>query len=102
MTAEPNDIVIVEAVRSPVGKRNGELSTMHSIDLLGDVQRALFERTGMDPVDVGQVVGGCVGQVGMQSLNVTRNAWLAAGLPEGCADATGYPQLGHAAAAGEI
>ena len=75
------EVVIVDAVRSPVGKRNGELSSMHSINLLGDVQKALFDRTGMDPAQVGQVVGGCVGQVGMQTMNVARNAWLAAGLP---------------------
>src|SRR5690348_18430769 len=71
------DVVIVEAVRTPTGRRNGGLSTMHSIDLLGAVQRDLFIRTGVDPLEVGQVVGGCVGQVGMQAMNVTRNAWLA-------------------------
>ncbi len=76
-----NDVVIVEAVRSPVGRRNGGLSTSHSVDLLGTVQKALFERSGVDPSEVGQVVGGCVGQVGMQSMNVTRTAWLSAGLP---------------------
>ncbi len=75
------DVVIVDAVRSPVGKRNGELSTMQSINLLGDVQKALFDRTGVDPAEVGQVLGGCVGQVGMQTMNIARNAWLAAGLP---------------------
>src|SRR6266542_1901847 len=75
------DVVIVEAVRTPLGRRNGGLSTMHSIDLLGAVQRDLFLRTGVDPLEVGQVVGGCVGQTGMQAMNVTRNAWLAAGLP---------------------
>lgn len=75
------DVVIVDAVRSPVGRRNGELSAMQSINLLGDVQKALFDRTGMDPAEVGQVIGGCVGQVGMQTMNVARNAWLAAGLP---------------------
>src|SRR5258708_33416393 len=75
------DVVIVEAVRSPIGKRNGSLSGCHAIDLLGSVQRQLVDRAGIDPAQVGQVVGGCVGQVGMQSMNVTRNAWLAAGLP---------------------
>ena len=76
-----NDVVIVEAVRTPVGRRNGGLSTSHSVDILGTVQKALFERSGVDPSEVGQVVGGCVGQVGMQSMNVTRTAWLSAGLP---------------------
>ena len=65
------DVVIVEAVRTPTGRRNGGLSTMHSIDVLGAVQRELVARAGIDPRDVGQVVGGCVGQVGMQAANVT-------------------------------
>lgn len=88
------DVVIVDAVRSPIGKRNGELSSMHSINLLGDVQKAIFDRTGMDPAQVGQVVGGCVGQVGMQTMNVARNAWLAAGLPLEVAATTVDAQCG--------
>jgi len=76
-----SEVVIVDAVRSPIGRRNGSLSSAHPIDLLGQVLKSLFERTGVDPTDVGQVVGGCVGQVGMQSMNVTRTAWLGAGLP---------------------
>ena len=76
-----NDVVVVEAVRTPFTKRGGSLSTMHAIDLLGLVQRELFSRSDVDPADVGQVIGGCVGQVGMQSMNVTRTAWLTAGLP---------------------
>ena len=75
------EVVIVDALRTPFGRRNGGLSTMHSLDLLGVAQRSLFERTGVDPAEVGQVVGGCVGQVGMQTMNVTRGAWLTAGLP---------------------
>ncbi len=75
------EVVVVEAVRSPLGKRNGQLAAMHSIDLLGLVQAELLKRSGIDPSQVGQVVGGCVGQVGMQTMNVARNAWLAAGLP---------------------
>ncbi len=75
------DVVIVDAVRTPVGKRNGALAHVHANDLLGTVQRAVVERSGIDPGAIGQVVGGCVQQVGMQSGNVARNAWLAAGLP---------------------
>ena len=75
------DVVIVDAVRTPVGKRNGALAHVHANDLLGTVQRAVVERTGIDPGAIGQVVGGCVQQIGMQSGNVARNAWLAAGLP---------------------
>ena len=88
------DVVIVEAVRTPIGRRNGGLSIMHSLDLLGAVQRDLFTRTGVDPNEVGQVVGGCVGQTGMQAMNVTRNAWLSAGLPIEVAATTVDSQCG--------
>ncbi len=88
------EVVIVEAVRTPLGKRNGGLSTMHSIDLLGAVQSELFTRSGVDPSAVGQVVGGCVGQVGMQTMNVTRNAWLTSGLPLEVAATTVDAQCG--------
>jgi len=88
------DVVIVEAVRSPVGRRNGALSGMHAADLLADVQRAVIERSGIDPGEVGQVVGGCVGQVGMQAANVTRTAWLQAGLPLEAAATTVNTQCG--------
>ncbi len=74
-------VVVVEAARTPIGRRGGGLSTCHSVDVLGSVQKAVFDRSGVDPLEVGQVVGGCVGQVGMQSMNVTRTAWLTAGLP---------------------
>ena len=75
------DVVIVDAVRTPIGRRDGTLRSVHSADMLGKTQRALFERTGLDPEEVGQVVGGCVDQIGMQSFNITRTAWLTAGLP---------------------
>ncbi len=75
------DVVIVDAIRTAVGRRNGSLSPLHANDLLGAVQRAVLDRTGVSPDAIEQVVGGCVGQVGAQSSNVTRNAWLAAGLP---------------------
>ena len=81
VTTNPRDVVIVSAVRTPFGRRGGGLSAAHALDVLGLVQRAALDRAGVDPALVGQVVGGCVGQVGMQSMNVTRNAWLAAGLP---------------------
>jgi acetyl-CoA C-acetyltransferase len=88
------DVVIVEAVRSPIGRRNGGLSAMHSIDLLAAVQNELIRRSGVDPAEVGQVIGGCVGQVGMQTSNITRMAWLTAGLPLGAAATTLDAQCG--------
>jgi acetyl-CoA C-acetyltransferase len=88
------DVVIVEAVRTPIGRRNGGLSTMHALDLLGAVQRELFVRSEVDPLEVGQVVGGCVAPVGMQAMNLTRNAWLAAGLPIEVAATTVDAQCG--------
>jgi acetyl-CoA C-acetyltransferase len=75
------EAVIVEAVRTPVGRRNGALAGLHPAQLLGGVQAALLDRAGLDPAAVGQVIGGCVTQAGEQSNNVTRNAWLYAGLP---------------------
>jgi acetyl-CoA C-acetyltransferase len=78
--------VIVEAVRTPIGKRNGSLSGMHAADILGAVQRGIVERSGIDPALIEQLAGGCVTQAGEQSNNVTRTAWLHAGLPQqtGC------------------
>jgi acetyl-CoA C-acetyltransferase len=75
------DVFIVEAVRSPLGRRGGGLSTVHPADLLGTVQRAAVERAGIDPAAVDQILGGCVSQVGEQSFNIARTAWLSAGLP---------------------
>jgi acetyl-CoA C-acetyltransferase len=75
------DVVIVEAVRSPIGRRKGGLSGLHPAALLGAVQHAAVRRAGIDPRAIGQVIGGCVSQVGEQSFDVARTAWLAAGLP---------------------
>jgi acetyl-CoA acyltransferase len=76
------EAVIIEAVRTPVGKRGGAYAQVHPVDLLSAVLRELVERTGVDPAAVEDHVAGCVSQVGDQSLNVARNAWLAAGMPE--------------------
>lgn len=73
--------VIVEAVRTPIGKRRGQLSGLHAAELLGLAQRGLLDRAGIDPAEVEQVIGGCVTQAGEQSNNVTRVAWLHSGLP---------------------
>jgi acetyl-CoA C-acetyltransferase len=88
------DVVIVEAVRSPIGRRGGELSTIHPAELLGQVQKALIERAGIDPAEVGQVIGGCVTTAGEQSFNISRTAWLAAGLPLTVAATTVDAQCG--------
>jgi acetyl-CoA C-acetyltransferase len=73
--------VIVEAVRTPIGKRGGWLAGLHAAELLGTAQCGLIQRCGVDPELVEQVIGGCVTQAGEQSNNVTRTAWLHAGLP---------------------
>jgi acetyl-CoA C-acetyltransferase len=73
--------VIVEAVRTPIGKRGGILAGLHAAELLGAAQRSLVQRAGIDAAVVEQVLGGCVTQAGEQSSNVTRTAWLHAGLP---------------------
>jgi acetyl-CoA C-acetyltransferase len=77
-----HDAYIVGAVRSPVGKRNGGLSAVHPVDLAAHVLRELVARTGVDPAAVEDVVMGCVSQAGPQAINIARNAWLSAGLPE--------------------
>jgi len=89
-----SEVVIVEAVRTPVGKRNGGLSTLHPADTLAAVQRAVVERSGIDPAAVEQVVAGCVSQIGEQAFNVGRTAWLAAGLPLEVATTTVDTQCG--------
>ncbi|MBL7488175.1 thiolase family protein [Frankia sp. AgB1.9] len=76
------DAVIVEAVRSPHGKRNGTLAGVHPVDLMADVLSALLARTGLEPELVDDVVLGCVTQLGDQSSNIARFAVLAAGWPE--------------------
>jgi acetyl-CoA C-acetyltransferase len=73
--------VIVEAVRTPIGRRNGALSGLHAAELLGTAQVELVKRAGIDPAEVEQVVGGCVTQAGEQASNVTRTAWLNQSLP---------------------
>jgi acetyl-CoA C-acetyltransferase len=88
------DIVIVESVRSPIGRRNGGLSGFHSADLLGTVLRELVTRAGIDPAAIGQVIGGCIGQVGQQAFNVTRTSWLTAGLPQSVPATTVDSQCG--------
>jgi acetyl-CoA C-acetyltransferase len=87
-------VVIVDAVRTPIGRRGGGLSSVHPAELLGVVQKAIIDRTGIDPSLIGQVVGGCVSQVGEQSFNIARTAWLAAGLPMSTPSTTVDTQCG--------
>jgi acetyl-CoA acyltransferase len=78
------DAVIVEAVRTPIGKGKpgGALSGVHSVELFAHALRGLVDRTGIDPASVDDVIGGCVDQVAEQAMNTTRWAWLSAGFPE--------------------
>jgi acetyl-CoA acyltransferase len=102
------DAVIVEAVRAPVGKRNGALSGIHPVELSAHVLRSLAERSGVDPAAVDDVVWGCVSQTGEQTLDIARTAVLAAGWPESVTGVTVDRQCGssqqavHFAAAGLI
>ena len=88
------EVLIVEAARSPIGRRKGALAGLHPADLLGVVQRAVVERAGVDPKEIGQVVGGCVSQVGEQSFNIARVAWLSQGFPMEIAATTVDSQCG--------
>jgi len=102
------DAVIVEAVRTPVGKRNGGLSGVHPTDLSAHVLDALVGRAGVDPALVDDVIWGCVSQVGEQTFDIARNAVLAAGWPESVPGTTIDRQCGssqqavHFAAAGLV
>jgi acetyl-CoA acyltransferase len=104
----PRDAVIVEAVRTPVGKRNGSLAAVHPVDLSAHVLSAVAQRSGVAPELVDDVIWGCVQQVGAQSFNIGRNAVLAAGWPESVPATTLDRQCGssqqavHFAAAGLV
>ena len=74
-----SEVVVVDAARSAIGKRDGSLSAAHPTDVLGQVMMRLLERNGLESSQVGQVIGGCINKVGAQSMNVTRTAWLAHG-----------------------
>ena len=89
-----NTAVIVDAIRTPLGKRNGKLKAWHPVDLVAEVMAAMVERNGFDPDLIDDVVMGCVMQVGEQSTNIARNAVLAAGWPEGVPGTTIDRQCG--------
>ncbi|MDI5977687.1 steroid 3-ketoacyl-CoA thiolase [Amycolatopsis magusensis] len=94
--------VIVAAARTPIGRRRGLLSGLHAAELLGVAQQAVLDRAGLDPDLVEQVIGGAVTQAGEQSGNVTRTAWLHAGLPQGCGATTIDAQCGSAQQAAHL
>jgi acetyl-CoA acyltransferase len=106
--ATMREAVIVDAIRTPVGRRNGMLRGWHPVDLMAQVLHALVERTGIEPESIDDVIVGCVSQVGEQGLNVGRNAVLAAGFPESVPGTTVDRQCGssqqaiHFAAQGVI
>ncbi len=96
------DAVIVEAVRTPIGRRGGVLAGLHAAEILGCAQRAVVDRAGIDPSEIEQVVGGCVTQAGEQSNNITRTAWLHAGLPQAAGCQTVDAQCGSAQQAAHL
>jgi len=96
------DAVIVQAVRTPIGKKNGALSGLHAAQILGAAQVEVIKGAGIEPSLVEQVIGGCVTQAGEQALNVARTAWLAAGLPYETAATTVDTQCGSAQQANHL
>ena len=106
MSSTERDAVIVDVMRTTMGKRGGALSNWHPVDLLAFALTTLVDRTGVDPETVDDVIGGCVTQSGEQGTNVTRNGWVAAGLPQSVPATTVDRQCGssqqamHFAAAG--
>jgi acetyl-CoA acyltransferase len=108
MSTEGRDAVVVDVLRTTFGKRGGALEHWHPADLLGFALTSLLDRAGVEPGRIDDVIGGCVGQVGEQSTNVTRNAWVSAGLPQQVPATTVDRQCGssqqavHFAAAGVV
>jgi acetyl-CoA acetyltransferase family protein len=108
MSTEGRDAVVVDVLRTTFGKRGGALEHWHPADLLGFALASLLDRAGVEPGRIDDVIGGCVGQVGEQSTNVTRNAWVSAGLPQHVPATTVDRQCGssqqavHFAAAGVV
>ena len=94
--------VIVGAIRTPIGRRRGALSGLHAAEILGTALRGLLDRAGIDPAIVEQVIGGCVTQAGEQSNNITRTAWLHAGLPHTTGATTVDSQCGSAQQASHL
>lgn len=92
--AGPGDAYIVEAGRSPVGRRGGGLAEVHPADLAAHVVRDVVGRSGIDPSAVEDVILGCVGQVGAQTMDIARTAWLSAGYPDGVPGVTVDRQCG--------
>src|SRR5260370_13560327 len=82
MLSGARDAVILGALRTPFGKRGGQFSTWHPVEMLSFTLKGLMDRAGIDPAQVEDVIGGCVDQVGEQALNVTRNASLDSCLPQ--------------------
>jgi acetyl-CoA acyltransferase len=76
------DVYIIDAKRTPIGKRNGALKDIHPVDLLGNLVREVLDNSTIDPENVDEFITGCVSQTGNQGGNIARNAWLSAGLPE--------------------
>src|SRR2546427_8021755 len=87
-------VLVLDALRTPVGRRNGALAGIHPAVLLGRVLTELLTRSGVEGRDIQQVITGCVTQVGEQSFNVGRTAWLSAGLPEHVGASTVDAQCG--------
>jgi acetyl-CoA C-acetyltransferase len=94
--------VIIEAVRTPIGKRNGWLSGLLAVEILRHVQVEVITRAGLEPGDVQEIIGGCVTQAGEQGSNVTRNAWLSTGLDPEVACTTVDAQCGSAQQANHL
>src|SRR5271163_820888 len=88
------EVVIVEAGRSPIGKKKGSLSSAHPTEMLAQVIVEVLKRAKVPSAAVGQVIGGCINKVGAQAFNVTRTAWLTAGLSPDVASSTVDSQCG--------
>ncbi len=94
MKAPASKAYIVDAIRTPIGKRNGSLQAIHPVDLLGNLVNGELRRVGVDAENYDDIIVGCVSQAGDQGFNIARNAWLSAGLPESVPGTTVDRQCG--------
>ncbi len=87
-------VYIIDAKRTPIGKRNGSLSDIHPVDLLGNLIKETVKMNSINPENIDDVIAGCVDQTGNQAINIARNAWLSAGFPESVPGVTVDRQCG--------
>lgn len=102
MKAELSEAYVIDAIRTPIGKRNGMLKGIHPVDLLSEVLKSIVNRTSIAPENIEDIIAGCVTQIGEQAVNIARNASLSAGFPESIPGTTVDRQCGSSLQAAQF